>query len=732
MKKFVLIVLGVVVVVIGAALVLPFVLPTETYKQQVVAQVERATGRELTIDGPVEFSLLPAVALHAEDVRFANMPGAAEPDMAKLKALEVELKVWPLLRGEVEVARFVLVEPVIYLEVAANGQPNWQFKPVGGTGEAVQTSETPSPSGGGGAPTLPVTEVRLGDIRIENGTLTYTDATGGTSERVEAINLRLDLPDLQSPLQAKGSLDYKGETIALDLALDSPMAVIEGGSSPLRLTIDSDPADVGFEGEVSNGAEPGASGGIDLDVPSIRALAAWLGEPIDFQGEGLERLTIAGRLEGSAKRVAFTDAKIGLDAITGQGELVADLSAQVPQLSGRLDLGAVDLNPYLPPATETSEAGQPSVTGQGQAAGGGAGAGRAPEPSAEQPAGTAASGWSDEPIALPPLGGVGIDFELTLEALQVRALEIGRTALGLTLQGNTLEAALRQFALYDGQGEGTLRVALEDGAPAISGRFQLDGLQALPFLTAAAGFDRLEGTASAELDLTSRGRSERQLVQNLDGSGKVTFRDGAIVGINIAAMVRNAADAFLNPEAGETRKTDFAELGGSFTIEGGVLRNDDMRLQAPTLRVDGSGRVNLPKRTINYRLEPKAAATLEGQGGEREVSGLLVPVIIKGPWDDLTFAPDLSDLARRALENPEAIEEQIKQLGDQGEALKDALKGLDKKQGREAAIESLTKALGAEQKPAEDAAGAKQGGAAKEPAKPEEQVQKLLKGLLGN
>jgi AsmA protein len=730
MKKFVLIVLGVVVVVIGAALVLPFVVPTETYKQQVVAQVERATGRALTINGPVEFSLLPAVALHAEDVRLANAPGAAEPDMAKLKALEVELKVWPLLRGAVEVARFVLVEPVVHLEVAANGQPNWQFKPAGGAGEAAPTTETPSPPRGGGSPTLPITAVRLGDIRIENGTLTYTDAASGTSERVEAIDLRLDLPDLQSALQAKGSLDYKGETIALDLVLDSPMAVIEGGSSPLRLAVDSDPAEVGFEGEVSNGAEPGASGGIDLDVRSIRALAAWLGEPIAFQGEGLEKLTIEGRLEGSAKRVAFSDAQIGLDAITGQGELVADLSGEVPQLSGRLDLGAVDLDPYLPPATETSEAGQPGATGQGQAAGG-AGAGSTPKPSGEQPVVAAANGWSDEPIALPPLGGVGIDFELTLEALQVQALEIGRTVLGLTLKGNTLEATLREFALYDGQGKGTLRIALEDGAPAISGRFQLEGLQALPFLTAAAGFERLEGTASAELDLTSRGRSERQLVQNLDGSGKVTFRDGAIVGINIAAMVRNAADAFLNPQAGETRKTDFAELGGSFTITDGVLRNDDMRLQAPALRVDGSGRVNLPKRTLNYRLEPKAAATLKGQGGEREVAGLLVPVIIKGPWDDLTYAPDLSAVAKRALENPEAIEEQIKQLGDQGEALKDALKGLDKKQGREAAIESLTKALGAEQKPAEDNAGAKEG-TAKEPAKPEEQVQKLLKGLLGN
>jgi AsmA protein len=218
-------------------------------------------------------------------------------------------------------------------------------------------------------------------------------------------------------------------------------------------------------------------------------------------------------------------------------------------------------------------------------------------------------------------------------------------------------------------------------------------------------------------------------VQNLNGTGKVVFNDGAIVGINIAAMVRNATDAFLNPAAGETRKTDFAELGGTFKITDGVLANDDMRLQAPALRVDGSGKVNLAKRTINYRLEPKAAATLKGQGGKREVAGLLVPVIIKGPWDDITYTPDLTDLAKRALEDPEALKEQLDALGDQGDGIKDALKKIRKQGGNDALVESLGQVLGAQPAPkGESTAG--EGKKAKQ-AKPEEQVQQLLKGLLG-
>jgi AsmA protein len=248
------------------------------------------------------------------------------------------------------------------------------------------------------------------------------------------------------------------------------------------------------------------------------------------------------------------------------------------------------------------------------------------------------------------------------------------------------------MALYGGSATGAVTVAAPDGVPAITQTFQLDGLDALPFLSAVADFDRLEGEASAKLDLTTRGGSELQLVQGLNGTGAVTFNDGALVGINIAAMVRNAASAFLSPAAGEQRKTDFGELSGTFTITNGILNNNDMQLQAPVLRVNGHGQVDLPARTVNYLIEPKAAATLEGQSGRQDVAGVLVPVLVRGPWDNLSYIPDLSGVLDAALKSPETI----KQLGDSAKDLKRALK----KGGPDALIEGLTGAGGDRANPA--------------------------------
>ncbi len=584
MKKFLLILLAVVVVLIVAAVAVPFLLPTETYKQQIAAQVQRATGRALAIDGPLDISILPTAAVTAENVRFANMEGGTGPDMVRLKGIEAELKIWPLLRGSVEVDRFVLIEPEFNLEIDAEGRANWALG--GPTAEtAPEVAEQPAGKG----MRLPITQVKLGDIRIENGSVTLSDARSGAEERIEAVNLDLDLPDLQSPMAAKGSLAYKGKPVQLALVVERPLALLEGGSSPVRVTGEAPDLALTFDGAVDNAAAPTAAGAIELNVTSIRDLAAWLAEPIAFEGDGLRTFRVNGQLEGSPTQVALKDATLALDAIQGQGDLTVDLSAEVPRLTGRLDLGAVDLNPYLAPVAPSD----------GQGAG----------------AGAASADWSDEPIELPPIGGAEVDFVLRTDAIRVHDLQLDRSQLALRLQGTNLTVDLAEVALYGGRGSGQIDVEVVDGAPRISNRFRLENLEALPFLRDAADFERLRGRATGEVALQTSGRTQRQLVQNLSGQGQATFRDGAIVGINVAGMVRNVTTAFEGGATGEARETDFAELSGSFDIRKGILTNNDLWLQAPVLRVAGSGQLNLPERTVNYRVEPRAAPTLEGQGG---------------------------------------------------------------------------------------------------------------------
>ena len=185
--------------------------------------------------------------------------------------------------------------------------------------------------------------------------------------------------------------------------------MVAGRRSPLSLAIDSELLAARLRGRGQQWRRARRAGGLaTLVVASIRELAAWLAEPIAFEGEGLRKLTIKASSTGSPERVAFTDATIGLDAIEGQGELIAELAGAVPKINGRLDLGAVDLDPYLPPRRRAERPAAPA-SGQRRAA-----PGRA-QRAGGRPRRAAAGGWSDEPIALPPLGGAEVDFELTVD-----------------------------------------------------------------------------------------------------------------------------------------------------------------------------------------------------------------------------------------------------------------------------------------------------------------------------
>ncbi|MGI9493040.1 MAG: AsmA family protein, partial [Geminicoccaceae bacterium] len=500
MKKLFLFIGALVILVVAVVIAAPFLIPTETIKSQLTAQVEAATGRKLAVDGDLDLSLIPNVAVQMSDVHFANAPGSDVQDMVSLDELKVVLKAMPLLSGAVEVSEFVLIEPNIHLEVDAEGTPNWEMQ---GSGGDAESTETTSEQGGG---SLPITELKLGDIRLENGRLTFVDRAAGTEEKVEAINVKVSLDDIKSPLQMLGSLDYKGETIELDLGLNNPNAILQGDQSAFKLGVKADLLQLGFNGELKNQGAPSAAGDVDLSAPSLKKLLAWLAGPVDFAGEGLEQLTIAGKLNAAAERVAFTDATVSLDQIQGQGEVTAELAGAVPKIGGRLDLGAVDLNPYLPPPAESEDG---TAEGDSGSAQGGDGGETAP----------ASTDWSDEPIDMPPLDAVDLAFELTLDKLLVQELKLDRTVLALTMADNAVVANLKEFALYEGAGSGTLSLKVAGGRPTIEKKFTLTGLQALPFLTDAAEFDRLEGTATAEFGLTTTGGSERELVNNLNGDG---------------------------------------------------------------------------------------------------------------------------------------------------------------------------------------------------------------------
>ena len=110
----------------------------------------------------------------------------------------------------------------------------------------------------------------------------------------------------------------------------------------------------------------------------------------------------------------------------------------------------------------------------------------------------------------------------------------------------------------DGGGmKGKLRA--EPGTPPAYG-IDLDGsgIGVLAASQALTGLSRVYGRADLRLGLTSKGASVRNLVGELGGDGQVTIRNGAVNGINIAAVLRHIMTLGLDFSATQEQRTDFA------------------------------------------------------------------------------------------------------------------------------------------------------------------------------
>jgi len=611
MGRFIRFILVLVILVAAGLVAAPFFIPTDAYKTRIAEAAEAQTGRRLEINGDLRFSFLPTLQLQAGDVTFANPSGWDEPLMASADTVRFGLEPWPLLRGEVSITEFVLSGADIDLEVDGAGRANW-------------TLDRPAPaeSGTGDASGPRMTQLRLGDVRLVDSAASYRNRQTGAAYAAEDIDASIALDSLDSPLAVEGAFTYAGERVSVESTIGAPRALAAGESFPATLSLRSGPARADFDGEASLGGGAGAlpvsaSGPASLDIPSLSRFLAWTGRPAESLPA--ERLSVEGALSMGGQRVGFSDASAELDDMAARGDIAVVLGRARPRLEGALAFGELDLRPFWPQSAETQ-------------------------------------GWSEAPLEFGFLRIVDAELDLAADSVITPVLRTGRADLALALDDARLDARLTEAALYGGGGTARLVVNARGATPSLSNQVDFSGVDARALFGDAFGFERLEGVGNLVWSVDSAGASQRALVEALSGSGRLMFEDGAINGVNLAAMFRRLQGlasldlASLDPAAGgAAQRTDFAALGGEFTIANGVLTNPDLRLANPFIRVEGAGQLDLPARSVDYRIVPRLVMSAEGQGGEQDIAGLLVPIRVTGAWNSLSFAPDASEIGRRLM-----------------------------------------------------------------------------------
>lgn len=575
------------VVLIGAALLL---MPTERIANIAAQQFEGTTGRSLNFGGSVRPSFYPVIGARAQNVAIGNPDWAGPEPMITAAEMDIGLDVVALIRGDIQIERIVLQSPVLHLKRDASGRGNWEL----GIGTAASGTESAAPRS---------RQVSLNEAQIRDGRVRFEDAQSGLDLQVEALEAQLRLPTLDGPAELNANGRLNGQLVELSLSTNHAARFLDGGVTTLALDLDAAGATISYAGRA--GLEGLiAEGLLRANIPQPGPLMQMLGQSGGDVPAAYLPLGLSGQVTRTQDgRVFAREAQFRAGGIQLAGAADLDISGSRPRLTGQFSGDVLDLR----------------------------------SPGGTSAAAAPTAGWSRAPIDASALDGLDAEISLQLAGLRTDVTTLGRSDLGISIDRARAVFSLREIALFGGLLTGEFVMNNRSGL-SVGGNLRARNIDLLPLLGEMAEFRRLQGAANADLQFLGVGNNLDAIMNSLRGEGVLRLSDGEIIGFDLAGMLRNLDMSYM----GEQNRTVYETITGTFTISDGVLRNDDLRLQASRFSVTGRGNIGLGQRNLDYRIVP---AALQGADGE----ALRVPLMITGPWDAPRFRLDLEALAQERL-----------------------------------------------------------------------------------
>lgn len=614
---------GLVALLIALAVALAVLVSTMDLRARLVSAIEQATGRSVLIRGPVAFTLYPSMGFNAADVTIGNAPGGRSAHMLTASRVNIGVAVQPLLKREIEVTELTLGDPSIDLEILPTGAPNW-----------VLTPKT-NPNAGPFKPKLD--KIRLRGVKIKNGVIGFYNAITHSTYTLSQVDAGIDLAGLDRPLSIDGEGVYNDERAKLKATLSTPALLLAGKPMSLALNVDAEPLSLRFDGVLLPGAG-GLSGALVASGPDLNHLAEWGGHPIS--GASAPRpFSISGQLVYGDHSTAFNNASVTIDAISGRGDVLIETRAAKPLISGRLQLAALDLNPYLARVSGSAATQGESTVPLAP-----------PRASGLQPIDVGKVGYDSAPLDYAGLRNFNANVELITGVLQVQKLRIDNARMIVVLNEGFMAATLTRMEMYGGAGTGVVRIDARGAPLRFEESLDVENVRSLPLFTDAFGYVGLDATANVSIHVEAEGTNQKELISSLRGAGALYFSKGAFKGVDFGGFTRTVKNLLAGKVTGPNAQTPFDKFSSTLQIQRGVAAFRDFKLEGPRLQVLGQGSIDLPNQALDLRFSPRTVFSRDKDTGAAKSTGVPLPFRAVGPWTALKFTTDITGKGKKEQE----------------------------------------------------------------------------------
>ncbi len=571
-------------------------LDVDEYRSEIAQAAQDATGRVLRLQGPLSLSVSLTPTVSGEGISLGNAPWGSRSQMMTLRRFEVQLRLLPLLFGDIRINRLILIEPDILLETDAKGTGNWIFR-----APAEERGKTAA-DGGGAVP-------HIGRLMIENGLLTYRNGVNGETTKVKLVALEAEAGSVDDALQLNVLASFNDMSLKLNGAV-GPLKNAFSTVKPLQIDLTAEV--LGLRAKIKGSAKA-TTGVMDAHIEVRAADLSGLQSLVGGVLPANVAMKLGVQLSAAGHKVSLSDLHLDLGNSHLAGSLSMDTGGKLPKLTAELSGKRLDLT-QLRPATKDHKAPAGS---------------KVKRPGKIFPA---------ERLPLDVLKALDADVKISLAEVVTPSLKLqDLTAVAILKNGHL---RLDPVALTAGGSsmQASASVDASSKIPTVSFELAAPKLDVGGLLAESKTTALLQGTGDLSVKLAGRGESVATVAGSLNGGIKLLMNEGMVKTAAFDAAIGglSAIMGMISPE--KSKWTVLNCIASGFEIKKGVATSQVLLVDTEFSTLVGEGEIDLGKETLAMKISPYAkSATLN----------VAVPVKIGGTFAEPTFRPDELATARR-------------------------------------------------------------------------------------
>ncbi|RZI79305.1 MAG: AsmA family protein [Rubrivivax sp.] len=594
-----------------ALVLLVLFFPWDVLRGPVNRYVSEKTGRTFEITQRLEVHPGRTTGIVLHGVRFANPDWARDPQLIEADRVELDVSLWPLLRGKLEMPRLHLFQPRVAMQLEPDGKRSWAL--------GKDTSDTS---------TVP----KIGVIRVDKGEVKYLAVSQGADVKL-SFDFDAGAGNLPLNYQAQGT--WSRQAFTAKGRAGNVLQLTESGAPPFPLEIDAQAGRTGLKasGTVARIAD------FDGVNASVELRGATLGDLFNLIGVSLPQTSpyaLKAQLskEGERWQVADMQGRLGQSDLSGN--LSYDSAPAVPMLSGKIQSRVLDMDDLGPLIGLPSSTKAVPATTQAPAAPAGA---KPPDP---------------EPVAAPPAGKVlptapldtqrlrAMNADVVYSAASIRHLQavpLDKGSVHVKLQDSVLQLDPLSLSLAGGTVQGSVRI---DGNPKpamVQAKLDVRGMQLAKMFPTVERMDTSLGRMSGRLDLRGPGNSVAQWLGNSSGDLQVAMGRGELSNLLLEILGLDGGEVVRFFVQGD-RTVQLRCAIADFQVKSGQADVRTLVLDTSDTVIQGEGGINFATESMNLTLRPSPK--------DRSILSLRSPLKIGGTFGSPSAGPDKAALAGRA------------------------------------------------------------------------------------